>query len=64
MIADVAINIRHLIPNTLAFVGYDGKWVLEEGHFRMQAGDQVVNIACAETKKWDIPNLDKPEPNR
>jgi beta-glucosidase len=40
----------------LAFVGFDGKWVLEEGDFRMQAGDQVVNIACAETKKWDIPN--------
>ncbi|MCD8080398.1 MAG: glycoside hydrolase family 3 C-terminal domain-containing protein [Bacteroides sp.] len=40
----------------LAFVGYDGKWILEEGDFRIQAGDQVVNILCAEIKKWDTPN--------
>lgn len=40
----------------LAFVGYDGKWVLEEGDFRIQTGNQVVEIACAETKKWETPN--------
>lgn len=40
----------------LAFVGYDGKWVLEAGDFRMQAGDQVLNMFCTATKKWNEPN--------
>ena len=40
----------------LAFVGYDGKWTLEAGDFRIQAGDQVLNITCTATKKWSEPN--------
>lgn len=40
----------------LAFVGYDGRWILEAGDFRMQVGNQVVEVACAQTKKWDTPN--------
>lgn len=40
----------------LAFVGYDGKWILEEGDFRIQAGDQILNIVCTDTKKWKTPN--------
>ena len=40
----------------LAFVGYDGKWILEQGDFRIQAGDQTVNIACTSTKKWETAN--------
>lgn len=40
----------------LAFVGYDGKWILEKGEFRMQAGDQLLRIDCTETHKWDTPN--------
>jgi Beta-glucosidase-related glycosidases len=40
----------------LAFVGYDGKWILEKGGFRMQAGDQLLRIDCTETHKWDTPN--------
>ena len=40
----------------LAFAGYDGKWRLEKGEFRMQAGDQVLNINCTETNIWDTPN--------
>lgn len=40
----------------LAFVGADGKWRLEAGDFRMQAGDQVLNVACSQTKVWDTPN--------
>ncbi len=40
----------------LAFVGYDGKWVLEQGDFRIQTGNQVVAINCTETKKWVTPN--------
>ena len=40
----------------LAFVGMDGKWRLEEGDFRMQVGDQVLNVHCTATKVWDTPN--------
>ena len=45
-----------LKASDLAFVGYDGRWVLEAGDFRMQAGDQVLDITCTETKKWETPN--------
>jgi beta-glucosidase len=41
----------------LAFVGSDGKWILEEGDFKMQAGDEVIDIVCSETKKWKTPNI-------
>jgi beta-glucosidase len=41
----------------LAFVGNDGAWVLEQGDFKVQVGDEVVDIVCAETKKWDTPNI-------
>ncbi|WP_291529823.1 glycoside hydrolase family 3 N-terminal domain-containing protein [Bacteroides sp. UBA939] len=40
----------------LAFVGYDGKWILEKGDFRIQTGNQTVNIACTDTRKWNTPN--------
>ena len=40
----------------LAFVDYDGKWVLEKGQFRMQAGNSVIDIACNDTYKWTTPN--------
>lgn len=40
----------------LAFVGADGKWVLEQGDFRMQSGNQIVNITCNKTYKWNTPN--------
>ena len=40
----------------LAFVGYDGRWILEKGDFRIQTGKQTLNITCSETKKWNTPN--------
>lgn len=40
----------------LAFVGYDGKWILEKGDFRIQCGDKAVKIFCSDTKKWETPN--------
>ncbi|MCD8310145.1 MAG: glycoside hydrolase family 3 C-terminal domain-containing protein [Prevotellaceae bacterium] len=40
----------------LAFVGYDGKWVLEAGDFRIQTGDRTIGITCTETKHWETPN--------
>lgn len=39
-----------------AFVGYDGKWIIEKGDFRIQAGDQVLNVVCKDSKKWETPN--------
>jgi len=36
----------------LAFVGYDGKWILEKGDFRIQVGDQILDVTSVETKKW------------
>ncbi|WP_290381361.1 glycoside hydrolase family 3 N-terminal domain-containing protein, partial [uncultured Duncaniella sp.] len=33
----------------LAFVDYDGKWVLEKGQFRMQVGSSVMDIDCNDT---------------
>lgn len=40
----------------LAFVGADGKWRLEEGDFKLQAGNQVINIVCTQGKIWETPN--------
>lgn len=39
----------------LAFVGHDGHWILEKGDFRMQAGDQTLDITCSETHRWTTP---------
>lgn len=41
----------------LAFVGADGKWILEEGEFRMQAGTETLMINCTETCRWETPNI-------
>ena len=49
----VTLSIK---ASDLAFVGADGKWVLEEGDFRMQSGNQTLNITCSKTNKWDTPN--------
>ena len=40
----------------LAFVGQDGKWVLEEGDFKIGVGDQSLMIQCTQTHKWEQPN--------
>ena len=40
----------------LAFVGYDGKWRLETGDFKLKCGNQWTDIQCSETKVWDTPN--------
>ena len=46
-----------LPANDLAFVGYDGKWVLEEGDFVLSIGGQTIKVNCTETKKWETPNI-------
>jgi beta-glucosidase len=50
-------NVTLTIPaSDLAFVGADGKWVLEQGDFRMQSGNQTLNITCRQTHRWETPN--------
>lgn len=46
-----------LPAKSLAFVGVDNHWILEEGDFILKVGNQTVNTACSETKKWDTPNI-------
>lgn len=40
----------------LAFVGSDGRWILEAGEFRIQVGNQLIHIQCSETYQWNTPN--------
>ena len=47
-----------LPASDLAFVGADGKWILEEGEFRLSCGGQTALINCTDTHKWDTPNKD------
>jgi len=46
----------NLNSDDLAFVGYDGKWVLEEGDFKLMIADQTVNIHCDKTYQWQSAN--------
>ncbi len=46
-----------LPAKNLAFVGFDGRWTLEEGDFRIQIGTEVADIHCSATKVWDTPNI-------
>ena len=46
----------NLNADDLAFVGYDGKWVLEEGDFKLMIADQTVNIHCEKTHQWQSAN--------
>ena len=40
----------------LAYVGADGKWILEKGDFKIQIGDKTADISCTETYNWTTPN--------
>ena len=46
----------NLNADDLAFVGYDGKWVLEEGDFKLMIADQTVNIHCEKAYQWQSAN--------
>ena len=46
-----------LIKKDLAFVDDCGRWVLEAGDFRFQAGDQTLTVTCSETRHFDTPNI-------
>lgn len=45
-----------LKADDLAFVGYDGKWILEEGEFKLMIADQSADIFCTETYQWQTAN--------
>jgi xylosidase/arabinosidase len=40
----------------LAFVGWDGKWRLEEGDFKLMIADQTASVHCADTYLWQTAN--------
>jgi beta-glucosidase len=46
-----------LPAKSLAFVGADGRWTLEEGDFVLKVGNKTVGTACTQTKIWDEPNI-------
>lgn len=45
-----------LAVDDLAFVGYDGKWTLEEGDFTLSAGGKTANVHCSSTYTWPTAN--------
>ena len=46
----------NLNADDLAFVGNDGKWVLEEGDFKLMIADQSADIHCEKTYQWQSAN--------
>ena len=48
--------IMKIKGSDLAFVGYDGKWRLEKGDFKLKCGDKWIDLICSETKVWETPN--------
>ena len=46
----------NLNADDLAFVSYDGKWVLEEGDFKLMIADQSADIHCDKTYQWQSAN--------
>ncbi len=46
-----------LPAKSLAFVGADCRWTLEEGDFVLKIGQQKQTITCTKTKVWNEPNI-------
>ena len=46
-----------LPAKSMAFVGADGRWTLEEGDFILRAGSLKLPVRCTATKIWDEPNI-------
>ena len=53
---DVAV-IFEIPAKELAYVGVDGKWILEEGDFILKIGNLTIPVRCTKTKVWDTPNI-------
>lgn len=45
-----------LKADDLAFVGWNGKWRLEEGDFKLMIADQSADIHCTDTYQWPTVN--------
>lgn len=45
-----------LKADDLAFVGWDGKWRLEEGDFKLMIADQTASVHCSDTYLWQTAN--------
>ena len=45
-----------LKADDLAFVGWNGKWRLEEGDFKLMIADQSADIHCTDTYQWPTAN--------
>ena len=45
-----------LKADDLAFVGWDGKWRLEEGDFKLMIADQTASVHCTDTYLWQTAN--------
>ena len=51
-------TVRFSLPaKSLAFVGADGKWTLEEGEFDLKIGRLSKRIECTQTKVWEEANI-------
>ena len=51
-------TITFTLPaKSMAFVGADGRWTLEEGDFLLKVGNLSVPVVCSQTKVWDTPNI-------
>lgn len=48
--------IFELKADDLAFVGWNGKWRLEEGDFKLMIADQSADIYCTDTYQWPTAN--------
>jgi beta-glucosidase len=46
-----------LPAKSMAFVGADGRWTLEEGDFLLRVGQLKVAATCKATKVWNEPNI-------
>jgi len=48
--------IFELKADDLAFVGWNGKWRLEEGDFKLMIADQSADIHCTDSYQWPTAN--------
>jgi len=49
------VNFK-LPASDLAFVGYEGKWILEKGDFSVNIDSLVIDLHCDQTYEWRGPN--------
>ena len=51
-------RVTFILPaSALAFVGADGKWLLEKGAFEFMTGPLKATASCTETIRYESPNL-------